>query len=158
VKSVVGNVTTVFIGNYYEYTTQTAGIPAQDATPMGVGVACQDGATGTGYLMYSAENVYTRFAANPPNVSGDAEHFICVKYESSTWKYDNNVGYFAFTPEPSDVLVASVNYTTDVVTSLQGTNTTENGTPALQAHRLIYRRIAKGYASGNLTYTADWYK
>jgi len=84
VKGVEGNVTTAYLGEYYEYSTQTTGIPAQDATPMGKGVACLDGASGTGYLMYSAENVYTRFAANPPNVSGDAEHFTCVKYESGS--------------------------------------------------------------------------
>jgi RHS repeat-associated protein len=143
VKSTIGNVTTVFIGSYYEYTTQTSGIPAQDVTPVGLGVACLDGATGTGYLMYSKEDVYTRFAAHPPDGANNARHFICVKYDSG-WNYDNNLAYYAFIPEPSDVLVAAVNYDMDTVTSLQGTNTVENG-------------IAKGYASGNLTYTADWY-
>jgi RHS repeat-associated protein len=144
VKSTIGNVTTVFIGNYYEYTTQTSGLSPITATPMNYGVACQDNATGTGYLMYSEEDVYTRFAANPPDGGNNSLHFICVKYTSGQWYYDNNLAYYTFTPEPSDVLVAAVNYDTDTVTSLQGTNTTENG-------------IAKGYATGDLAYTADLY-
>jgi hypothetical protein len=53
-----------------------------------------------------------------------------VKYESGIWKYDNNLAYYAFTPQPWDVLVASVNYGTDTVTSLQGTNT----------HHVLYSR------------------
>lgn len=141
VKGVEGNLTTVYLGDYYEYATRTSSIPAQDVTPVGMGVACQDGATGTGYLMYSAEDVRERFAAHPPDVNA-ARHFICVKYISGVWKYDDNLAYYAFTPEPSDVLVAAVDYSADTVTSLSGTNTTENG-------------IALGYASGNLSYAAD---
>jgi hypothetical protein len=106
-------------------------------------VACQDNATGTGYLMYSEEDVATRFAANPP-AANNASHFVCVKYDSGQWKYDNDQAYYNFTSEPSDVLAAAVNYDTDTVTTLQGTNTTEYG-------------IAKGYATGNLNYYADLY-
>ena len=40
--------------------------------------------------------------------------------------------------------MASINFDTDVISSLAGYNTTENG-------------IAKGYASGNLGYVADKY-
>jgi hypothetical protein len=110
---------------------------------VGMGAACLDTATGTGYLMYSAEEVNTRFVAHPPDGANKPRHFICVKYDAGSWKYDNNLAYYAFTPKPSDVLVALLNFDTDTVTSLQGTNTIEYG-------------IAKGYASGNLTYTADW--
>jgi hypothetical protein len=50
--------------------------------------------------------------------------------------------YYAFTPEPTDILVASVDYTNDIVTSLAGQNSNVNG-------------IVSGYASGNLTFTAN---
>ena len=60
------------------------------------------------------------------------------------WRYDNNLADYTFTPEPLDILMAAVNFATDTITSLQVTNTIENG-------------IAKGYASGNLIYTAGWY-
>jgi RHS repeat-associated protein len=47
-------------------------------------------------------------------------------------------------PEEGDILVASINFDTDVITSLAGQNSTEQG-------------IAKGYASGNLGYIANWW-
>jgi hypothetical protein len=91
--------------------------------------------------MHSAESVHTRFAANPPNAN-NADHFVCVKYVSGQWEYDNNTNYYAFTPEEGDILVASINFDNDTITSLQGQNST-------------YYGIAKGYASGNLVYTPD---
>jgi hypothetical protein len=97
--------------------------------------------TGSCYLLYSAESVHTRFAANPPH-GDNADHFICVKYVSGQWKYDNNIDYYAFTPEEGDILMASINFDTDVITSLQGQDSTQYG-------------IAKGYDSGNLGYVAN---
>jgi hypothetical protein len=91
--------------------------------------------------MHSAESVHTRFAANPPNAN-NADHFVCVKYVSGQWKYDSNIDYYAFTPEEGDILMASINFDNDTITSLQGQNST-------------YYGIAKGYASGNLVYTPD---
>jgi hypothetical protein len=82
-------------------------------------VACSDDATGSGYLLYSAESVHTRFATNPPHAD-NADHFICVKYVSGQWKYDNNIDYYAFTPEEGDILMASINFDTDVIISLAG--------------------------------------
>jgi hypothetical protein len=61
---------------------------------------------------------------------------------SGVWKYDNNAAYYTFTPEEGDILVASINFDADTITSLQGQNSTNNG-------------IAKGYASGDLVYTPD---
>jgi hypothetical protein len=62
---------------------------------------------------------------------------------SGQWKYDKGTStYYPFTPRPTDVLMASINFGTDTITSLQGTNTSEYG-------------IDKGYASGDLSYLAD---
>jgi RHS repeat-associated protein len=85
--------------------------------------------------------VHTRFTANPP-YGDNADHFICVKYVSGQWEYDNNTNYYAFTPEEGDILMASINFDTDTITSLAGYNSTYGG-------------IAKGYASGNLVYTPN---
>ena len=65
-----------------------------------------------------------------------------VKY-SSGWKYDNNSTDYAFTPRDTDILVALVDFRADTVTDLKGQSDTVYG-------------IAKGYAGGNLTFTADW--
>ncbi|HSI08008.1 MAG TPA: DNRLRE domain-containing protein [Rariglobus sp.] len=99
------------------------------------GVAVDDSRTGTGYLMYSAQNVVTRFGTQV----GNADHLIAVFYSGGQWYADKNFGQVAFTPVSTDLLLASVNFTTDTVTSLLGASGAEYG-------------IVKGYASGDLTF------
>ena len=131
--------TTIYVGGHYEVQS-LGGKKTRDVTQLKHGVACLDSATGTGYLLYSAENVHSRFAAHPPHAS-NADHFVCVRY-SGGWQYDTNSAYYSFTPRSSDVLVAAVDFTNDTVTSLAGQNSTLNG-------------VAYGYASGNLTFEAN---
>ena len=107
------------------------------------GITATDGATDTGFIMYSKENVFSRFAASPP-YSGSSDHLVVVRYDGSQWFYDNNASLVAFTPEDSDVLIAEVDLTNDTITSLEGVWEVEHG-------------IAKGYATGDLNFTADWY-
>lgn len=104
------------------------------------GIAALDNRTGTGYLLYSATNVITRFGA----YTGNADHFIAVMYNSGQWYADTNFGQTAFTPVATDVLVATVDFTNDTVTSLEGQAGTEYG-------------IEYGYYSGDLGYIADWW-
>jgi len=141
VKKVDAAGTTVYVGSHYEVQS-LGGKKTRDVTQLKNGVACQDGATGTGYILYSAENVHSRFAAHPPHAD-NADHFLCVRY-SGGWQYDNNSAYYSFTPRSSDVLVAAVDFTNDTVTSLAGQNSTLNG-------------ITYGYASGNLSFEANVY-
>ncbi|CAJ1342258.1 unnamed protein product, partial [Effrenium voratum] len=42
------------------------------------------------------------------------------------WQYDSNDGFVAFSPEDSDVLVASVDFDADSVTSLAGMEEYDN--------------------------------
>ena len=103
------------------------------------GVASTDWRSGTGYIMYSAEDVYTRFNAFVNN----ADYLIAVYYSNGQWYADNNYGQVAFTPVPSDVLLASVTFgTSATVSSLEGQTGVEYG-------------IEYGYASGNLVFTAN---
>ena len=112
---------------------------------LGSGVAVTDAATGTGYILYSVQNVHTRFAGqvNPSN----ADHFIAVRFDGTNWEYntDSNTpgqDWIDFTPVASDTLVADVDFSTDTIASLEGTNTTVDG-------------IAAGFASGDLVFIAD---
>jgi RHS repeat-associated protein len=139
VKKVEPAGTTIYVGSHYEVQS-LGGKKTHDVTQLKNGVACQDGATGTGYLLYSAENVHSRFAAHVP-YSTNADHFVCVRY-SGGWQYDTNDAYYSFTPRSTDVLVAQVDFSNDTVTSLAGQNSTLNG-------------ITYGYASGNLTFQAN---
>ena len=73
------------------------------------GVACQDGATGTGYILYSEESAHTRLAVHADN----ADNFICVIYDSDSneWSYDTNGAHVVFNPVDTDLLVAAVDFT-----------------------------------------------
>lgn len=87
------------------------------------GIACDDDATGRGYIMYSEDSVHTRFADFPPHAA-NADHFVCVVYARGQWMYDDNEGeqgavgvggdwtVYPFTPAASDILVARVDFGT----------------------------------------------
>ena len=81
--------------------------------------------------MYSQQNVFDRFAGNPPYddpvVGRNSEHLIAVKHFNNQWHYDNNSSYVPFTPEPSDILIASLDFDADQITSLQGVDEVEHG-------------------------------
>ncbi|NLF08266.1 MAG: RHS repeat-associated core domain-containing protein [Pirellulaceae bacterium] len=106
------------------------------------GVAATDAATGTGYIMYSAEDVFARF--NPDPYAHNSDHLITVVYSGGQWLYDNNYGtYTPFTPVATDVLIAALDFDADTIDSLEGVDETENG-------------ITKGYFAGDLSFMADW--
>ena len=103
------------------------------------GIAAQDAATGTGWLLWSAESVHTRFTPAP--YPTNADHLIAVIYDG-TWKVDNNITYTPFTPAPDDCLIAQLDFTNNTATPLQGTSTIING-------------IDAGYPNGDLTITPE---
>ncbi|MCP4454750.1 MAG: hypothetical protein GY809_25095, partial [Planctomycetes bacterium] len=105
------------------------------------GITGQDNASGSGYIMFSEQDVYTRFASNPPYATG-ANHLVTVKYTGGQWTYDNNYTYVAFPPLASDLLLAAVDFSADVVTNLQGSSGQLNG-------------IESGYLTGNVVFTPN---
>lgn len=109
------------------------------------GIAASDNNTGAGYLMFSEENVFDRFATSPPFSAGsfqNSDHLIAVRFTGSSWQYDNNSAWVNFVPITNDRLLASVDFDVDAVTSLQGTATTIDG-------------IEAGFFGGDLTFTAN---
>lgn len=105
-----------------------------DIGNVGFGVAVRDAATGTGYLMWSSEDVHIRFAPRP--YIRAADHLVAVVYNRG-WHYDNNSRLIPFVPEPDDCLVANLDFTNNTASTLQGQTTTING-------------IDAGYANGDL--------
>ncbi|MEO0476215.1 MAG: carbohydrate-binding protein, partial [Planctomycetota bacterium] len=116
-----------------------------DLGDLGQGIAGPDGASGSGYLIYSAESVHTRFSSAAPHPN-NADHLITVRYSGGQWQYNNNShnSWYTFTPESTDRLLASIDYTTDIMTSLEGQRSTVNG-------------IEAGYDSGNIQFIGDWW-
>lgn len=120
------------------------------------GVAAQDDQAGIAFVMFSEQNVFTRFAGNPPlndNLFGSSKNLVVVKYNAgtSTWQYDTNSAFVNFNPVATDVLLATVDFGVGgdgliaSITDLKGTTGTENG-------------IAKGYADGNLVFAPNKFR
>ncbi len=66
--------------------------------------------------------------ANSPHPL-NADHLIGVRYNGG-WEYNDNYVWVPFTPVTSDVLLASANFSTDTVTSLEGTSGNINSVAA----------------------------
>ena len=121
--------------------TTTSGTTSFDVGTLGFGVAAQDDYSGTGYLLYSSESVFTRFASSAPHPS-NATNLIAVRLEGTQWQYDNNDAWVNFTTVSGDRLLASIDFTADTITSLEGTSGVVEG-------------IDSGYDSGDLVFTAN---
>ena len=102
------------------------------------GIAVQDNATGTGYLMYSEASVQDRFSLFGSN----SEHFVAVRHEGGQWYYNNNKFWNPFSPVVTDQLLAAVDFSADTVTSLENEFGQANG-------------IKSGFTSGDLIFQAD---
>lgn len=104
------------------------------------GIASWDALTGTGYIMYTEEDIYSRFGAVP--VIERADNLVAVIHQGGQWYWSAWHGLTPFTPTDSDRLLAEVNFDADTVTHLSGTNSVIDG-------------IKAGYDSGNLVITPN---
>ena len=109
----------------------------------GNGIAVQDLETGTGYIMYSKENLNDRFSTNKPFIT-TSENMIAVRYNGVTgqWLYSDNSAWHVFEIAEGDRLIAAVDFDADSITSLQGDIGTVGG-------------IHKGFNDSDLTFRAD---
>ncbi|MEL6107833.1 MAG: ELWxxDGT repeat protein, partial [Planctomycetota bacterium] len=103
------------------------------------GIAATDDATGTGFILYSAEDVKTRFS---PLNADNSDHLIAARYRNGQWFVDTNQGQRAFVPVNSDRLIASVDFDADTISSLEATDADIFGIPA-------------GFVTSDATFTAD---
>ena len=110
----------------------------------GNGVVAQDGASGTGYLMLSEENVHDRFSDNSIH-SQSADNLVTVKNIEGEWFYDTNTQYIPFTPEPGDRLVAELDFSNDTATLMSGITDPTNQIEGINA----------GYVDGDFSITVN---
>jgi RHS repeat-associated protein len=113
------------------------------------GVALASNVTGRVFVMYSVQNVRSRFTADPvPNNAAD--HLVAVRYNTSAsvWQYNigsgGGAGWRNFTPVEGDRLLGEMNYTTQTATTFRGQSTVIFGVNA-------------GYAIGDLDIEAFRY-
>lgn len=121
--------------------TQPADLERVEIADIGRGVAVLDNATGVGYMMYSLQDVRTRFTNSPP-VSVNSPNFIAVRLEGSQWQYNNNTTWVNFSPATTDRLMASIDFSSDTINSFEGTTGTVAG-------------VRQGYQNGDLVFLAD---
>ena len=104
------------------------------------GIAVSDTASGAGFLMYSEEAVQSRFAGVTPD---NSEHLIAVRnFNGTQWQFNNDVNWVNFSPEPTDLLIADVNFDNDSVATLEGATGSFGG-------------IARGFTNGDLWFVGD---
>ena len=106
-----------------------------------------DNATGTGYIMFSEVDVFTRFSAAPPTNTLNAinsDHLIAVRFNGFTWEYNNDVAWVPFVPDVNDRLIASLNFDFDSISSLQYASGSVNG-------------IEQGWVIGDLVFEANMF-
>lgn len=130
----------------YELLLSTTAPPSDDGLTFSLGdvwkgVGVRDAATGTGYIMFTEESVYTRFSENPP-LLGNSYNLIAVRNFGGQWQYNDNNLWQEFTPQVNDRLLASVDFSSDTIASLQGATGQING-------------IDQGYLDGDLTFTVN---
>ena len=111
------------------------------AGSLNAGVAVADDATGDGYILYSQQDVHTRF----DGIRADnADQFVAVRLSQTQWQYNNDVTWVDFDPAPEDRLVAAANFSSDKVVTFnryQGIRQVEG--------------IRAGFQSGDLWFTAN---
>lgn len=114
---------------------------ASGATPGDSAVMVSDTASGTGFLMFSAENVKIRFSKSPLPAA-NSEHVVVVQFSDEQWFYNDNQHWTAFSPRESDRLLSRVDLAADTVTNLNG----QSGS---------FAGISLGYLQGDLTFHAN---
>ncbi len=130
------------VTNTGEYTVTGTSIVFAPKASLGYlknGIAGNDTATGSGYVMYSQQNVHDRFSGI--DVS-NADHLINVRLNGTQWQYDNNTTWVNFAPTVNDVLIAALNFTSDSITMLKGSFGVVQGVPT-------------GYLDSDLVITAN---
>lgn len=104
------------------------------------GIASWDALSGTGYIMYTEEDIFSRFGANPG--IDRADHLVAVINQGGQWYWSAWHGLTPFTPTNSDRLLAEVDFDADTVQNLEGVSTRIDG-------------INAGYNSGDLVITPN---
>jgi hypothetical protein len=115
----------------------------EDAVPLGatnLGVQGPGKGPGPAFIVFTEQDVWTRFAAHPPQNKGrdrNSDHLVLISHDSREWRYWGYGSWYPFTPVRTDVILADVDMTRHTVSLLQGVNQRVHG-------------IQKGYETGDL--------
>ncbi|MEM9587995.1 MAG: dockerin type I domain-containing protein [Planctomycetota bacterium] len=108
---------------------------------LGKGVAVDDRATGTGYLLHSQQVLSERLAPLE-TFPGSAAQIAAVRHITDRWQINIGNDWYDLEPAIDDRLIAAVDFDSDTITSLQGLGGTVFG-------------INQGYHDGDLSFIPD---
>ena len=127
-------------GDSFEVQNSDGGPQTLTLGDLNEGIASWDALSGNGYIMYTEQNIYDRFGANPG--IDRADNLVAVVNQGGQWYWSAWHGLTAFTPTSSDRLLAEVDFDADTVQNMQGVSTVVDG-------------IAAGFESGDLVVTPN---
>ncbi|MGB7328920.1 MAG: PKD domain-containing protein, partial [Rubripirellula sp.] len=150
ISSDIGFIANQFAGNPNggEFTVTGSSITVSESPSrwfdlgrLGLGIPGPDASVQSGYILYSSEDVHTRFASAPILASA-SDHLIIAAYFGGRWQINDNVGWHDFTPQDNDRLLAKIDMGANTISSLEGFGGEIKG-------------IDQGFTSGDLTFAAD---
>ena len=110
-------------GIHYEACEPRTMLATISAGNLNSGVAVAEDATGFGYILYSQENVHSRFGDIP---AANADHFIAARLDGVQWQYNNDSQWNDFEFLATDVGIAEVNFDGDAVSRSLGPVAADN--------------------------------
>ena len=115
-----------------------------DVGDLASGIAVSDDASGAGYVLYSEENVHTRFA---DLLLENSDHLVAVRFHDDVWQYNNDTVWVDFDAAENDVLLANVDFEAGVIRPFEGTVSEGTVRPI--------GGVEMGYLDGNLHFFAN---
>eukprot|EP00933_Yihiella_yeosuensis_P002581 TRINITY_DN1043_c0_g2_i2.p1 TRINITY_DN1043_c0_g2~~TRINITY_DN1043_c0_g2_i2.p1 ORF type:complete len:942 (-),score=133.47 TRINITY_DN1043_c0_g2_i2:59-2884(-) len=136
--------------------SSTTALPIRRISVVTGGLSCTDNNNGTGYIMYTSQDVNSRWNRDTSQLDfrkHSAKNFVCVRYANKSWQYDcnwadeadriSNASWYEFVPASTDVLVAQVDFTQDRVVSL------------MNNHMGTMNGLQLGFQKGDLAFFAN---
>ncbi|MCA9188251.1 MAG: cadherin-like domain-containing protein, partial [Planctomycetales bacterium] len=121
-----GNITDFGAGQFLWDYDATSDPFVRSLGPLNAGIAVHDSADGSGFVLFSSESVFARFADHPPlggGVNGNAEHLVAVQFRGGQWYYSDDSDWILFVPVESDRIIARLDFdndTANLVTAVTG--------------------------------------
>ena len=89
---------------------------------VGNGAHCQDDGgveARLGFLMYTKQERDTRWSSTTAATGGYTQNLVCARFTGLQWQYLEGSTWTQFTPVPTDVLLARIEFDNNTITSLK---------------------------------------
>jgi len=110
--------------NFYIYDYASSKVPGTctRSVTVGNGAHCKhDGGVEArlGFLMYTKQDRDTRWSSTTAASGGYTQNLVCARFTGLEWQYLEDSTWTKFTPVPTDVLLARIEFDNSTITSLK---------------------------------------